>query len=159
VETGRRAQRRPVIDQHEFHARSSGSSAFVPLSLLPIARFENRGDAPQQCDQELLQSRGGSSEFVNQITLESRHQSIAAQHASRCTNPAAEQQGGAFTIDHIALMITVAESRGDVAEIACVDRCTTPDTVVLPEWHPAIHQDELHVAPPRAKQNTVSAGS
>src|SRR5690349_11674851 len=87
---------------------------------------------------------------------QSRH--VFIRRSSRGAHPAAEQKGGVFAVERITLMIAVAESRGDVAQVACVDRCTTPNTVVLPGWHPAVHQDELHVAPPRAKQNTVSAG-
>ena len=58
----------------------------------------------------------------------------------------------------VAIMIAIDEVRPDFSQIARSDRLIAPHTEGLRTGRPAIHQDEFHVAPPNAKQNTVSAG-
>jgi hypothetical protein len=55
-------------------------------------------------------------------------------------------------------MIAVGEPRPDFSQIARPDWLTAQHTERLRAWRPAIHQYESHVAPPKAKQNTVSDG-
>jgi hypothetical protein len=56
----------------------------------------------------------------------------------------------------IAIMIAVEEPGPDFSEIACPDWLTTQHAEGLLAGPPVIHQYEFHVAPPNAKQNTVS---
>ena len=58
----------------------------------------------------------------------------------------------------VAIMIAVEEPGPDFSEIACPDWLTAQQTERLLAGPPAIHQYEFHVAPPSAKQNTVSDG-
>ena len=56
----------------------------------------------------------------------------------------------------IAIVIAVDEVRPDLSQVAFFDRLTAHHTDGLRARRPAIHQDEFHVAPPNAKQNTAS---
>ena len=58
----------------------------------------------------------------------------------------------------VAIVIAVGEVRPDLAQIACCDRPITHHTKGLRLGRPPIDQYESHVAPPNAKQNTVSDG-
>src|SRR5262245_59898708 len=59
--------------------------------------------------------------------------------------------------ERVTFPSAVAETRPNIAQIApFADRFTTKRTETLPKRHPAIDQNESHVAPPRAKQKTVS---
>jgi len=58
----------------------------------------------------------------------------------------------------VAIMIAVDEIRSDFAQVVSADCLIAHRAERLPAPHPAIHQDESHVAPPSAKQNTVSDG-
>ena len=69
-----------------------------------------------------------------------------------------ESQDGHFAVIGVAIMIAVGEPRPDFSEIARSDWLTTQHTERLRAGRPAIHKDESHVAPPNAKQNTVSEG-
>ena len=69
-----------------------------------------------------------------------------------------ESQDGHFAVIGVAIMIAVGEPRPDFSEIARSDWLTTQHTERLRAGRPAIHQYESHVAPPNAKQNTVSDG-
>ena len=69
-----------------------------------------------------------------------------------------DSQHGAFAVFGVAFIITVGEPRLDLSQIACPDRLTAQRAERLRAGRPAIHQDESHVAPPNAKQNTVSEG-
>jgi hypothetical protein len=57
----------------------------------------------------------------------------------------------------VTIVIAVGEVRPDFSQVACFDRLEAADAKGLWPRRPAIHQDEFHVAPPNAKQNTVSA--
>jgi hypothetical protein len=59
----------------------------------------------------------------------------------------------------VAIMITIGELRPDFSEVACPDWLAAQHTEGLLAGRPAIHQYESHVAPPNAKQNTVSVES
>jgi hypothetical protein len=69
-----------------------------------------------------------------------------------------ESQDGLFAVIGVAIMIAVGEPRSDFSQIARSDRLTAQYAERLRAGRPAIHQDESHVAPPNAKQNTVSDG-
>ena len=56
----------------------------------------------------------------------------------------------------VAVMIAVGELGPDFSQIARPDRLMTQYAARLWAGRPAIHQYESHVAPPNAKQNTVS---
>jgi hypothetical protein len=56
----------------------------------------------------------------------------------------------------VAILIAVGEARPDFSQIARRDWLTAQHTERLRAGRPAIHQHESHVAPPNAKQNTVS---
>ena len=69
-----------------------------------------------------------------------------------------EKPDGAVAVIRVAIVIAVDEVRPGLPQIACADRRFTHHAEGLPEGRPAIHQGKSHVAPPTAKQNTVSAG-
>jgi hypothetical protein len=69
-----------------------------------------------------------------------------------------DSQHGALAMFGVAFIITVGELRLDFSQIASADRLTALPTGRLLAGRPAIYQDESHVAPPNAKQNTVSEG-
>ncbi len=69
-----------------------------------------------------------------------------------------DSHDGLFAVIGVAIMIAVGEPRPDFSQIARSDRLTAQHTERLWAGRPAIHQDESHVAPPNAKQNTVSDG-
>ena len=56
----------------------------------------------------------------------------------------------------VAIVIAVDEVRPDLSQVACSDRLIAHHTDGVRAGPPAIHQYEFHVAPPNAKQNTVS---
>jgi hypothetical protein len=56
----------------------------------------------------------------------------------------------------VAIVIAVDEVRPDLSQVACADRLIAHHAEGLRPGRPAIHQYEFHVAPPNAKQNTVS---
>jgi hypothetical protein len=65
---------------------------------------------------------------------------------------------GAFAVIGVAIMIAIGKPRPDFSQIARPDWGTAQHTADLRTGRPAIHQYESHVAPPNAKQNTVSDG-
>lgn len=69
-----------------------------------------------------------------------------------------EKQERAAAVIWVAIVITVSESRSDFPQVACSDRLGAHHTEGLPAGRPSVHQYESHVAPPNAKQNTVSDG-
>ena len=69
-----------------------------------------------------------------------------------------DSQHGALAMFGVAFIITVGESRLDFSQIVSADRLIAQPAGRLRAGRPAIHQDESHVAPPNAKQNTVSEG-
>jgi hypothetical protein len=56
----------------------------------------------------------------------------------------------------VAIVIAVDQVRPDLAQVAFSDRLTAHHAEGVRAGPPAIHQDESHLAPPDAKQNTVS---
>jgi hypothetical protein len=56
----------------------------------------------------------------------------------------------------VAIVIAVDEVRPDRSQVAFFDRLIAHHTEGLRAGYPAVQQDESHVAPPNAKQNTVS---
>src|SRR5882757_7815770 len=58
----------------------------------------------------------------------------------------------------VAIVIAVDEVRADLSQVALFDRLIAHHTEGLRVRRPAIHQDESHLAPSDAKQNTVSVG-
>src|SRR6202022_504259 len=69
-----------------------------------------------------------------------------------------QNQDRAFAVIGVAIMIAVGEPRPDLSQIVRPDRLAAQHTERLRAGCPAIHQYESHVAPPKAKQNTVSDG-
>ena len=69
-----------------------------------------------------------------------------------------DSHDGRFAVIGVATMIAVGEPRPDFSQIARSDWLTAQHTERLRAGRPAIYQDESHVAPPNAKQNTVSGG-
>src|SRR5947207_10891151 len=69
-----------------------------------------------------------------------------------------DSQDGPPAVIGIASMIAVGELRVDFAQIAPPDWPAAQHTQGLWAGRPPIHQYESHVAPPNAKQNTVSDG-
>src|ERR1700710_2884163 len=67
-------------------------------------------------------------------------------------------QHGAFAMIGVAIMIAVDEVRSDFAQVVCPDCLAAQRTEGLPAARSAIDQYEPHVAPPSAKQKTVSDG-
>ena len=61
-----------------------------------------------------------------------------------------------MAVVRVAIVIAVGEVRPDLSQIAFFDRLTAHHAEGLRAWRPAIHQDESHLAPPDAKQNTGS---
>jgi hypothetical protein len=58
----------------------------------------------------------------------------------------------------VAIVTAVGEVRPDFSEVACFDRLIAHHTDGFRAGRPAIHQYELHVASPNAKQNSVADG-
>ena len=56
----------------------------------------------------------------------------------------------------VAIVIAVGEVGPDFPQVACPDRLAARRAGRLLAWRPLIHQYKSHVAPPNAKQNTVS---
>ena len=73
-----------------------------------------------------------------------------------CSRMIFERQDGAFAVIGVAIMIAVGELRPDFSQIARPDWLAAQHTERLRTGRSAIHQYESHVAPPNAKQNTVS---
>ena len=69
-----------------------------------------------------------------------------------------EHEDGTFAVFGVAIMIAIGEPRIDFSQIVRRDRLTAQHTESLRAGRPAVHQYESHVAPPNAKQNTVSDG-
>ena len=69
-----------------------------------------------------------------------------------------DSQDGPPAVIGIASMIAVGELRVDFAQIARPDWPAAQHTQGLWAGCPAVHQYESHVAPPNAKQYTVSDG-
>jgi hypothetical protein len=67
-----------------------------------------------------------------------------------------EEQGRAVAVIRETIWIAVDEVRPDFSQIAGSDRLIAHRTEALWMRRPAIDQYESHVAPPSAKQNTVS---
>jgi hypothetical protein len=73
-----------------------------------------------------------------------------------CSCVTFEKQDGAFAVIREAIVIAVDEVRSDFSQVACPDWFTAQHTQALRTGRSAIDQYESHVAPPSAKQNTVS---
>jgi hypothetical protein len=69
-----------------------------------------------------------------------------------------EGQDGSFAMIGIAIMVAVGELRLDFSQIARPDWPAAQHTQGLRARRPPVHQYESHVAPPNAKQYTVSDG-
>ena len=67
-----------------------------------------------------------------------------------------EKLGSACAVIGVAIMIAIGELRSDFSEVARPDWLAAQHTDGVLAGRPAIHQHEPHVAPPNAKQNTVS---
>ena len=76
---------------------------------------------------------------------------------SRCPCLALENQERTLAVIFVAIVIAVGEVCSDFPQVACSDRLIARHTEGLSAGHPLIHQYKSHVAPPNAKQNTVSA--
>jgi hypothetical protein len=100
--------------------------------------------------------------IVQQISREFPARSLArpagGEACSRCSGPAFEDQERSPAVIFVAIVITVGEVCPDFPQVACLDRLIARRTERMPAWRPLIHQYKSHVAPPSAKQNTVSAG-
>jgi hypothetical protein len=72
---------------------------------------------------------------------------------SRGLGPVFKKYQGIAGLEHVTLSSTVTQPRPNLAQIATLaDRFAAKPTETLPERHPAVDQNEFHVAPPRAKQ-------
>ena len=69
---------------------------------------------------------------------------------------ALNQLNGANAMGRVTIVVAVGKLGSDFSKVGHPDRLATPYAVGLPTWRPAIHQNVSHVAPPNAKQNTVS---
>jgi hypothetical protein len=69
-----------------------------------------------------------------------------------------DDQDDGFAVTGVTLVIAVGELRPDFSPMAQTDWLTAQRTEELRAGCSVIHQDEFHVAPPNAKENTVSAG-
>ena len=69
-----------------------------------------------------------------------------------------ENHDCASAVIGVTSVIAVDEMGSGFPQIACLDLPIAHRTERLPAGRPAIHQNEPHVAPPNAKQNTVSDG-
>src|ERR1700730_10605350 len=69
-----------------------------------------------------------------------------------------EPPNSAVAVSGVAFMVAVGEVGADFSQIACADWLTAQHAEGLRAGRSIIHQDESHVAPPNAKQNTVSDG-
>src|SRR5437016_5359557 len=69
-----------------------------------------------------------------------------------------DSQDGPSAVIGVASMIAVGELGVDFSQIARPDWPAVKHTQALWAGRPAVHQYESHVAPPNAKQNTVSDG-
>jgi hypothetical protein len=69
-----------------------------------------------------------------------------------------EKQERALAVICVAGVAAIGEVRADFSQVTHADRPSAHHAVALPAQRPAIDQDESHVAPPNAKQNTVSDG-
>jgi hypothetical protein len=58
----------------------------------------------------------------------------------------------------VAIVTAVGEVRPDFSQVACFDRLEAAHAKGPWARHPAIHQDEFHVAPPNPKQYAVAEG-
>ena len=67
-----------------------------------------------------------------------------------------EKLGSACAVIGVAIMIAIGELRSDFSEITCPDWLAAQHADGLLAGRPANYQYESHVAPPNAKQNTVS---
>jgi hypothetical protein len=67
-----------------------------------------------------------------------------------------EKLGSACAVIGVAIMIAVDQLRSDFSEVTCPDWLAAQHTDGFLAGRPAIRQYESHVAPPSAKQNTVS---
>ena len=67
-----------------------------------------------------------------------------------------EKLDGACAVIGVAIMIAVGEACPDFSQVASADWLTAQCTDGLLAGRSAIHHYESHVAPPNAKQNTVS---
>jgi hypothetical protein len=91
-------------------------------------------------------------------TIRAKGPAYLAVNGSRCSCLTFKTQDRALTVICVAIVIAVGEVRSDFAQVAQPDRLIAHHTEGLRAGRPAIHQDESHVAPPDAKQNTVSVG-
>ena len=69
-----------------------------------------------------------------------------------------ESQHGFLAVIGIAIMVAVRQPRLDLSQVARPDWPAAQHTQGLCAGRPPVHQYESHVAPPSAKQNTVSDG-
>lgn len=69
-----------------------------------------------------------------------------------------ESLDGSLAVIGIAVLVAVRQPRLDFSQIAPPDRPAAQHALGLCAGRPSVHQYESHVAPPNAKQNTVSDG-
>jgi hypothetical protein len=77
---------------------------------------------------------------------------------SGCSRAIFNQRGSRFTVKHVAFIIAVEPAPPELSQIAFADRLRAFYAERSRVGRPAIHQHEPHVAPPSAKQYTVSVG-
>ena len=59
-----------------------------------------------------------------------------------------EYREGGFAVTEVAVIITEAETRGELSQVAFADRLTTQRTASVLAGRPTIHDDEFHVSRP-----------
>jgi hypothetical protein len=69
-----------------------------------------------------------------------------------------EKKDGVFAVSYVAIVIAVDEVRPDFSQVVRSDGLMARQAQGSCARRPPIHQNESHVAPPNAKQNTVSDG-
>ena len=62
-----------------------------------------------------------------------------------------EYREGGFAVTEVAVIITEAETRGELSQVAFADRLTTQRAQTLSTGISPVHQDEFHMRPPPEK--------
>lgn len=118
-----------------------------------IVNLMHRGLLPrllwQQLDPLRLGHNGG-------MAIPAQDLAYPTVEESRCSCLAFEKNDGAAAVIGIAIVIAVNQVRPNFPQVASVNRPFARHAEGLSAGRPAVHQHESHVAPPNAKQNTVS---
>src|ERR1700691_3564970 len=123
------------------------------LNWRPIRFMSGR---PQQSTSDKSGQTAGL--FGRQLNFGSLVHSVGCESYQGCSRKIRESRDRALAVIGVAIWIAIAKLRSDLSQVACSDWFTAQRAESLLSWRLVIHQYELHVAPPSAKQNTVSDG-